>query len=45
MTAVAIRAMWTALRLILLAVLGGLSLAAWALLAIGVIGILPGGLL
>lgn len=41
MITIAIRAMWDALRLLVIAVVGGLSLAAWALLAIGV---LTGGL-
>lgn len=45
MITVVIRAMWDAARLIAIAIVAGLSFAAWALLALGVIGILPGGLL
>lgn len=44
MITIAIRAMWDAARLILLAVIGGLSLAVWALLALAVVtGNLTGG--
>lgn len=37
MIAVVIRAMWDAARLLMLAVVGGLSFAVWSVVAIGVI--------